>query len=32
MPTSETIDELGIAEGVEALARVKATGVTVELP
>jgi molybdopterin-binding protein len=29
--TSEAVDELGLAEGVEAVARVKSTNVTVEL-
>ncbi|HEV7934739.1 MAG TPA: TOBE domain-containing protein [Actinomadura sp.] len=29
--TSEAVDELGLAEGVEAIARVKSTHVTVEL-
>ncbi|MBC6461617.1 molybdopterin-binding protein [Actinomadura sp. HBU206391] len=30
--TSEAVDELGLSEGVEAVARVKSTNVTVDLP
>jgi molybdopterin-binding protein len=30
--TSEAVDELGLHEGVEAVARVKSTSVTVDLP